>query len=81
MPLREKFDATFPAQVAAYIDRAGACRRVVLSCEHRWGGLGADLQAALAETTFTPGRSFGGPVATGGFRLVRPDRAASTRDG
>lgn len=63
MPLREKHVGTFPAQVAAYIDTTGACRRAVL-VRPPWGGLGADLQAAFAETTFTPGRSFGGPAAT-----------------
>lgn len=62
-PLREKHVGTFPVQVAAYVDGAGACRRVVL-VRPPWGGLGAELQAAFAETTFTPGRSFGGPVAT-----------------
>ncbi|MCU0291132.1 MAG: hypothetical protein MUF10_03970 [Thermoanaerobaculaceae bacterium] len=63
MPLREKHAGTFAAQVAAYVDTTGACKRVVL-VRPPWGGLGADLQAAFAETTFTPGRSFGGPVAT-----------------
>lgn len=63
MPLREKHVGTFAAQVAAYVDATGACKRVVL-VRPPWGGLGADLQAAFAETTFTPGRSFGGPVAT-----------------
>jgi hypothetical protein len=63
MPLRPKYVGTFPAQVAAYIDTAGSCKRTVL-VRPPWGGLGADLQAAFAETTFAPGRSFGGPAAT-----------------
>ena len=62
-PLRTKHIGVFPAQVAAYIDVTGTCKRSVL-VRPPWGGLGADLQAAFAETTFTPGRSFGGPAAT-----------------
>lgn len=63
MPLREKFTGTFPVSVAAYVDSNGVCQRLVL-LRGPWTGLGAELQAAFAETTFTPGRSFGGPVAT-----------------
>lgn len=63
MPLLPKYVGTFPVSVAAYVDSNGICQRLVL-VRAPWNGLGAELQAAFAETTFTPGRSFGGPVAT-----------------
>jgi len=63
MPLRKKLVGTFPVTVAAYVDGNGVCQRLVL-LRGPWTGLGAELQAAFTTTPFTPGRSFGGPVAT-----------------
>ena len=60
-PLRDKFTDTFVAQAAAYIDAEGVCRRVVFT-RLPWPGLGADLQQAIMETTFTPARARGTPV-------------------
>lgn len=62
-PLREKWSASFPVTVAAYVDSSGSCRRTV-PVHTPWGGLGPELQAVFAATSFTPGRSLGGPVAT-----------------
>jgi hypothetical protein len=62
-PMREKFDATLAVQAAAYVDRQGVCRRAV-GVKVPFPGLGAEIQQALAETSFTPARSLGGPAAT-----------------
>jgi hypothetical protein len=61
--LREKLDATFVVQGAAYIDPSGACRRVVF-LRLPLPGIATDLQEALQETDFTPARSLGSAVAT-----------------
>lgn len=62
-PLQEKWSASFPIVVAAYIDSSGACRRTV-PVRTPWSGLGPELQATFAATSFTPGRSLGTAVAT-----------------
>jgi hypothetical protein len=62
-PLREKFNASLPVLSAAYVDREGACRRAV-AVKSPLPGLGAEIQQALLETTFTPARSLEGVVAT-----------------
>lgn len=63
MPLRTKHTGTFPVTVAVYVDSNGTCQRSVL-VRAPWAGLGAEIQAAFAAATFTPGRSVGGPAAT-----------------
>jgi len=62
-PMLAKYVDTFTVQAGAYISSEGTCRRAVL-LRVPWPGVSAQLQAALAETTFVPARFSGGATAT-----------------
>ncbi|MGE5235970.1 MAG: hypothetical protein ACM3O7_06460 [Acidobacteriota bacterium] len=62
-PLREKFNARVEVQGAAYIDAAGACRRVVFT-RLPLPGMSAELQQTVMETDFTPARQVGQSTPT-----------------
>ena len=62
-PLQEKLVTNVPAQAAAYVDATGVCRRVVF-ISVPFPGITRELQTAVEETTFSPGKSFGNVAAT-----------------
>ena len=62
-PLREKFTDTFSVQATAYVDTGGMVRRAVVS-KAPLPGIADALRPEILETSFTPARSGGAPVAT-----------------
>lgn len=62
-PLVAKYVTGASVQAAAYVDSTGLCQRVVL-LRVPYPGMARELQAALEQTSFTPGKSFAAAVAT-----------------
>lgn len=62
-PLQEKFQGTFTAEGAAYVDSTGVCRRARIT---RAGlpMIGAELQQEVMDTKFTAGQYLGSATAT-----------------
>jgi len=60
-PMLAKLDSRLPVRAALYLDRAGACRRVVL-LETPLAPLAAELAAELQQATFTPPQAGGAPT-------------------
>ena len=62
-PLLEKLPTNLSVQMSAYVDATGVCRRVV-PIAVPFPGIARELQTALMETSFSPGKSFGAATPT-----------------